>query len=202
MTIPDATLHRWATAGNKSQKVAAWLAEWAARQPPGTIVPADDIIIARLPEITGQHGHPTANNPATARRAIRLLADRHVLHRDRHTGHHHVTASTPPQPPDTRFRETWTDTIREIHATISDTAGITYTSRDGEPVRLTCIGLGILLPDHQRPGKSPYYLETTGTDSDGHPAGDTYHDGEEWPPELHPLIPVLTTTQPYDPDTP
>ena len=97
MTIPDATLRRWGTAGNKSEKVAAWLAGWAARQPPGTIVPADYviIIIARLPEITGQDGFPSAHNPACTRRAIRLLADRHVLRRDRDTNPYHVAATTP-----------------------------------------------------------------------------------------------------------
>ena len=93
MTNADATLHRWATAGNKSQRVAAWLARWADLQPPGTIVPADDVIIARLPEFTGQHGMPSPNNPACTRRAIRLLAGRHVLHRDRDTGHYHVAAT-------------------------------------------------------------------------------------------------------------
>jgi len=95
MTIPDATLRRWGTAGNKSEKVAAWLAGWAARQPPGTIVPADDVLIARLPEVTAHNGVPSANNPACTRRAIRLLADRHVLARDHDTGHYHVAATAP-----------------------------------------------------------------------------------------------------------
>ena len=92
--VADATLTRWAAAGNKSQKVAAW----AASQPPGTIVPADDVLIARLPEITGQYGFTSANNPACTRRAIRLLADRHVLRRDRDTGHYHVAATGPAGP--------------------------------------------------------------------------------------------------------
>jgi hypothetical protein len=40
--------------GNKSQKVAAWLAGWATRQAPGTI--------AKLPEVTDQNGLPSGNN--------------------------------------------------------------------------------------------------------------------------------------------
>ena len=98
MTSPDTTLRRWAATGNKSQQVAAWLAAWAAAQAPGTIVPADDVIIARLPEITGQYGFTSANTPACTRRAIRLLADRHVLRRDRDTGHYHVAATGPADP--------------------------------------------------------------------------------------------------------
>ena len=95
MTIPETTLHRWSAAGTKSQKVAAWLAAWAARQPPGTIVPADDVIISKVPEVTAQNGTPSANNPTCTRRAIRLLADRAILHRDEQTGHYHVAAPRP-----------------------------------------------------------------------------------------------------------
>jgi hypothetical protein len=50
--IPPATITRWHTTGTKSQQVAAHLYTWATRQPPGTIVPAPDIIIRDLPTIT------------------------------------------------------------------------------------------------------------------------------------------------------
>lgn len=61
--IPEATLHQWSNTGNKSQKVAAWLAAWAASQPPGTIVPADDVIIARFPDISTQTASPPPTTP-------------------------------------------------------------------------------------------------------------------------------------------
>jgi hypothetical protein len=117
------------------------------------------------------------------------------------TGQH--PSSAPRRPPDPRFGEVWTDTIRDIHAEINpDAAAITYTRPDGTPARLTGISLGILLPDRASPGICPYYLETTATTQDGDPCSDTYRDGEQWPPELGPLIPALRNAQPYDPDAP
>jgi len=81
MPVPPATLTRWHTHGTKSQQVAAHLATWAARQPPGTIVPAADVII---------HNLPTVTSPVSVTRAMRLLADEGVLRRDEVTGHYHV----------------------------------------------------------------------------------------------------------------
>jgi hypothetical protein len=92
-TLHDTTRRRWDTQGNKSQRVAVRLDAWAARQPPETIVPADDVIIAWFPEVAGQTGKRSRNDPPTVRRAIRLLADRSILHRNRDTGHYHVSAT-------------------------------------------------------------------------------------------------------------
>jgi hypothetical protein len=86
MPVPPATLTRWQTKGTKSQQVAAHLAAWAARQPPGTIVPAPDVIIRDLPTLT---------SPVSVARALRLLADEGVLRRDERTGHHHVAPAEP-----------------------------------------------------------------------------------------------------------
>jgi hypothetical protein len=57
-----------------------------------------------LPDPTRDRWDTTGNNdPATVRRAIRLLADRSILHRTRDTGHYHVSATRPatgtPAPP-------------------------------------------------------------------------------------------------------
>lgn len=105
MPLPDTTRHRWNTAGNKSQRVAARLDTWAARQPPGTIVPAADVIIAMFPTITGQNALPWENTPACVQRAIRLLADRHILRRDHDTGHYHVAAIEPADQHQSLLRE-------------------------------------------------------------------------------------------------
>jgi hypothetical protein len=94
-TLPDTTRHRWDTTGTKSQRVAVRLDTWAARQPPETIVPASDVIITWFPVIAGQTGQRANNDTATVRRAIRLLADRNILHRNRDTGHYHVSATQP-----------------------------------------------------------------------------------------------------------
>jgi len=88
---PDTTPRAWAASGSKSQQIAAHLARWAATAPPGTIVPAPDVIIARLTTSM------TITDPTTTcvNRAITLLADRGILHRDNHTGHYHVTPAQP-----------------------------------------------------------------------------------------------------------
>jgi hypothetical protein len=88
---PPATPRAWATSGSKSQQIAAHLARWAATSPPGTIVPAPDVIITRL-TATMTITDPTT---ATVSRAVRLLADHGILHRDNHTGHYHVTPAQP-----------------------------------------------------------------------------------------------------------
>jgi hypothetical protein len=95
MPLTATTRHRWHTAGNQSQRIAARLDTWAASKPPGTIVPADDVIVKWYPDIDGSNGQPCQAIPATVRRAIRLLADRAILHRDDQTGHYHVTAPRP-----------------------------------------------------------------------------------------------------------
>jgi hypothetical protein len=95
MPLPDTTRRRWHTAGNQSQRIAARLDTWAASKPPGTIVPADDVIVKWYPVIDGSNGQPWQVTPATVRRAIRLLADRAILQRDEQTGHYHVAAPRP-----------------------------------------------------------------------------------------------------------
>ncbi len=85
-----------ATTPTRSQQIAAHLTRWAATTPPGTIVPAPDVITARL-TTTMTVTNPT---PACVSRAIRLLAERGILTRDNDTGHYHVTAPAPTAPPD------------------------------------------------------------------------------------------------------
>jgi hypothetical protein len=92
---PQAPLSRWAASGTKSQQIAAHLAQWAATTPPGAIVPAPDVIIARLTATMTITGPTTA----TVNRAITLLANRGILHRDNHTGHYHVTPAQPATQP-------------------------------------------------------------------------------------------------------
>jgi len=95
MPLTATTRRKWTNEGNKSQRVALYLDEWAARQEPGTIVPADDVIVARYPSMTGRRGEVWTTTRANARRAVELLAERAVLHRDRNTGHYHVSATRP-----------------------------------------------------------------------------------------------------------
>ena len=93
--IPDRTRRRWEASGNKSQRAALHIAAWAATRPPGTIVPAIDVLIAANPKVNDRYGMPSPNNPAAIRRAISLLAGMGILHRDRDTGHYHVAATGP-----------------------------------------------------------------------------------------------------------
>jgi excisionase family DNA binding protein len=95
-TIPEDTRRRWDASGNKSQCAALLIGQWAHGQPPGTIIPADDVLITRYPKVYDCYGMPSASNPATIHRAIRLLADMQILHRDPGTGHYHVAPAPPP----------------------------------------------------------------------------------------------------------
>jgi len=47
--------------------------------------------MARHPSLTGTNGQNWPTTPEVARRAIRLLADFHVLRRDDRNGHYYVS---------------------------------------------------------------------------------------------------------------
>jgi len=95
MPLRDNDRHRWHTAGNKSQRIAAHLDEWAASKPPGTLVPAEDVIIAWHPNVLGRHGELSRTTRYVVRRAVQLLEVRAILHRDRDNGHYYVSATRP-----------------------------------------------------------------------------------------------------------
>jgi len=95
--VPDTTRQRWEKTGNKTQRVALLISQWAEGQQPHAIIPADDVLIARHPKVNDCHGTPSPVLPDTIHRAIRLLTDMHVLYRNRETGHHHVADSQPPE---------------------------------------------------------------------------------------------------------
>jgi hypothetical protein len=94
--IPDQTRRRWQADGNKSQRVALLISQWAQSQQPHAIIPADDVLISRYPRVDDRHGMPSPVRPDTIHHAIRHLADLHILYRDRDTGHYHVAATQPP----------------------------------------------------------------------------------------------------------
>jgi hypothetical protein len=118
--------------------------------------------------------------------------------------HPHGARMTPaPARPDPRFRETWVDMIRHVHAEIDPGApAITYADFGGQPVRVTALSLGILLPADTGHEERLHYLDIDGTTSDGRPSNETYLDGHHWPPELEHLIPVLRAAGTYAPDIP
>jgi hypothetical protein len=93
--LPDATRRRWEASGSKTQRVALLIGQWAEQQPPGTIVPADDVLISRYPKVNDRYGTPSLNNRITVGRAITILERMHILHRNRDTGHYHVAATEP-----------------------------------------------------------------------------------------------------------
>jgi len=95
MPLTELTRRKWTTEGNKAQRVALYLDAWAASQQPGTIVPADDVIVSRFPTMTGRNGEVWLTTRVNARRAVELLAQRAVVHRDRDTGHYHVSETKP-----------------------------------------------------------------------------------------------------------
>ena len=92
MPLREIDHHRWHTAGTKSQRLAAILDEWAARQEAGSIVPAEDVIISWHPRVHGRKGELSVTTRDVVRRAIVLLETRAVLHRNRYNGHYYVSA--------------------------------------------------------------------------------------------------------------
>jgi hypothetical protein len=95
LLIPQATHDRWQASGNKSQRVALLIGQWAEVQQPHTIIPADDVLISRYPKVNDCYGMPSLNNTGTLHRAIRHLQDIHAIYRNHDTGHYYVAAKEP-----------------------------------------------------------------------------------------------------------